>query len=211
MNIGVGSGSTIVYAIERILERIKTEGLKVTCVPTSFQSEQLLIDGGVIPSTLNITPSLDVTIDGADEVDADMNCIKGGGGCQTLEKLVASCSKKLVIVADSRKDSSKLGEKWKKGVPLEVLAVARVPVSKKIEALGGKPVLRMAVKKAGPVITDNGNIILDCDFGVIENPQRLEQQLCMITGVVETGLFINMAQMAYFGQDNGTVTTRVKK
>merc|ERR1712083_522007 len=133
------------------------------------------------------------TIDGADEVDINLNCIKGGGGCQTQEKIIASCSKQFVVVADYRKDATTLCEKWKKGVPVEVIPLAYVPVMKKIETMGGKPKLRMAKSKAGPLVTDNGSFILDVDFGLVKEVEKLNQSLMMIPGVVETGLFVNMA------------------
>ncbi|CAE7745779.1 Rpia, partial [Symbiodinium sp. KB8] len=156
MVVGVGSGSTIVYGIQRLAELYHLQGVDMVCVPTSFQSRQLIIEAGLPISDLTRHPELDVAIDGADEVDAALNAIKGGGACQTQEKLVAAAASKFVLVADHRKDSQVLGQSWTKGVPLEVLPGAYVTVMKRIEALGGKPHLRMAVNKAGPVITDNG-------------------------------------------------------
>ncbi len=208
MVVGIGSGSTVVYAVERLVERVKTENLKVVCIPTSFQSTQLIVEGGLTLGDLSRYPDIDVDIDGADEVDDNLTLIKGGGGCHVQEKIVASCAKKLVIVADYRKDSHLLGEKWKKGIPLEVIPFAYVPVMKKLEGMGGKPTLRMAKNKAGPVVSDNGNFIVDVDFGLLEKPSELNQQIKMIPGVVETGLFINMAVKAYFGQADGTLVSR---
>ena len=208
MVIGIGSGSTVVYAVNRLVERVKSENLKVVCIPTSFQSTQLIVEGGLILGDLSRYPDIDVDIDGADEVDDNLTLIKGGGGCHVQEKIVASCAKKLVIVADYRKDSHLLGEQWKKGIPLEVIPFAYVPVMKKLEAMGGKPTLRMAKNKAGPVVSDNGNFIVDVDFGLLENPSELNQQIKMVPGVVETGLFINMAVKAYFGQADGSVISR---
>jgi len=142
-------------------------------------------------------------------VDKHLNCIKGGGGCQTQEKIVASCSKQFVVVADYRKDSSILGEQWKKGVPIEVFPFVYVPLMKKFEKLGGKPKLRMAVNKAGPVITDNGNFVIDVDFGLIQNAAELNFKLRSIPGVVETGLFVGMVTKAYFGNKDGSIKSRV--
>jgi len=170
--LGIGSGSTVVYAIERVAERVQKEGLKLVCVPTSFQSRGLLLQNKLTVGSLEDYPVIDVTIDGADEVDANLALIKGGGGCQTLEKIVAYNSKALVIVADYRKDSTSLGEQWKKGVPIEVIPTAYVPVQNKLKALGATAVkLRMgsAETKMGPVVTDNGNFILDADFGLIQS------------------------------------------
>ncbi|XP_065882396.1 ribose-5-phosphate isomerase-like isoform X2 [Dysidea avara] len=163
--LGIGSGSTIVYAVERLAEKVKTEGLTVKCVPTSFQARQLIINNGLILSDLEQTPQLDLAIDGADEVDPKLTLIKGGGGCQTQEKIVAANSKNFVVIADHSKGSDFLGQKWKQGVPIEVLPFAYKPVKLTIEEKrGGKADLRMAKSKAGPVVTDNGNLILDWRF-----------------------------------------------
>lgn len=110
MRVGIGSGSTVVYAVERLVERVKSENLQVTCVASSFQAIQLITDGGLQLSDLTRTPELDVAIDGADEVDAFLNCIKGGGACMLQEKIVISCASKFIVIADSRKDSKTLGE-----------------------------------------------------------------------------------------------------
>jgi len=207
MIVGVGSGSTVVYVVERLIQRVKEEKIDLVCIPTSFQATQLINEGGLVLGTLDKYPQLDVTIDGADESDHQLNLIKGGGGCQTQEKIVAYNAKTFIVVADYRKESNKLGENWKKGVPLEVIPISYVPVMKKCEQLGGKPVLRMAGdKKAGPVVSDNGNFILDVDFGLIENPKELNDQLLHIAGIVETGLFIGMAEKAFFGEKDGSVT-----
>ena len=111
----------------------------------------------------------------------------------------------MIIVADFNKDSKTLGQKWKKGVPIEVIPGAYVPIMNKIKEMKGKPTLRMGVNKAGPVITDNGNFIIDADFGLIKNPLNLELELTKIPGVVETGLFINMALACYIGMEDGSV------
>jgi len=131
--------------------------------------------------------------------------IKGGGGCLVQEKIIASASKKLVIIADFTKKSEFLGEHWKKGVPIEIIPLAHVPIMKRLEKLGGTPVLRMAQAKAGPVVTDNANFIIDADFGVLKNPLDLNLKLLQIPGVVDSGLFLGMAQAAYIGQKDGTV------
>lgn len=117
----IGSGSTVVYAVNRLRELAQQNNWKnIICVPTSFQSELLLIDAGLTLGSLNNHNVIDVTIDGSDECDTNLNCIKGGGGCHLQEKLVASNSKKFVIVADSRKNSNKLGEQWNKGIRIYV-------------------------------------------------------------------------------------------
>src|SRR4030042_1684361 len=185
MVVGMGSGSTVVYAAQRLAERVKKENLHVKCVPTSFQSYQLCVDQGLPLTSLGVNPTLGVDIDGADEIDAQLNLIKGGGGCHVQEKIVASCAKKLVIIADYRKKAQVLGQVWKKGVPVEVIPLGYVPLMKKLEAMGGKPKLRMAVAKAGPVVSDNGNFIIDVDFGEIRDPRSLDHQIKMLPGVVE--------------------------
>eukprot|EP01101_Sappina_pedata_P009412 TRINITY_DN5489_c0_g1_i1.p2 TRINITY_DN5489_c0_g1~~TRINITY_DN5489_c0_g1_i1.p2 ORF type:complete len:243 (-),score=108.79 TRINITY_DN5489_c0_g1_i1:30-758(-) len=211
--IGIGSGSTVVYAVERLNQLAQEKGWKssIICVPTSFQATQLIVEAGLQLGDLSRYPQLDLAIDGADEVDSELNCIKGGGGCQTQEKIVASCAKTFIVVADYRKDSKVLGEKWKKGVPIEVIPLAHVPVMHKLSKLGGSPKLRMAVNKAGPVVTDNGNFVVDCDFKLIHNPIELEKSLSSIPGIVESGLFIHMAVKAFFGNEDGSVSTRSRK
>ncbi|XP_078080173.1 ribose-5-phosphate isomerase [Mustelus asterias] len=207
--LGIGSGSTIVYAVDRIAKRVQDENLKIVCVPTSFQARQLILQHQLTLSDLDRHPELDVAIDGADEVDSDLNLIKGGGGCLTQEKIVAACAKEFIVVADYRKDSKSLGEKWKKGVPIEVIPMAYVPVTKAIAAkFGGAAELRMAVNKAGPVVTDNGNFILDWKFDNISDWKNVNIDIKMIPGVVETGLFIGMAERVYFGLEDGSVCFR---
>lgn len=159
--VGVGSGSTVVYAAERLGELVREQQMTLKCIPTSFQSRQLIAQNGLTLTSLDEHPEIDVTIDGADEVDLQLNCIKGGGGCQLQEKIVAFAAKKFVVIADFRKESAALGEQWTQGVPVEVVPMAHVPLARSLRALGGEPVLRMAQRKAGPVVTDNGNFVLD--------------------------------------------------
>lgn len=207
---GVGSGSTVVYAVQRLAERVESEKLKVTCIPTSFQAKQLIIKHGLNLGELETNPNIDITIDGADEVDSNMTLIKGGGGCLLQEKIIASCSKKLIVIADYTKDSVKLGDRYKKGVPIEVIPMAYVPIKNKIISLyGGEIKLRSAVAKAGPVVTDNGNFILDWMFANQNlDWEKVNNTVKLIPGVVETGLFVNMCCKAYFGQPEGNVVER---
>jgi len=205
MILGIGSGSTILYAIKKIAEINKAEDLNLKCIPTSFQSHQLIVENGLTLVTLDQYPEIDLDIDGADEIDKALNLIKGGGGCLVQEKIVASSSKNLVIIADYRKKSETLGENWNKGVPIEVIPFGYVPILKKLEKLGGKPVLRMAKAKAGPIVSDNGNFIIDVNFGLIESPSDINDKLLKIPGVVDTGLFVGMASKAYIGQKDGKV------
>lgn len=205
--IGIGSGSTVVYVAERIGQLPNKDDF--VCVSTGFQSKALIIDNGLHLGQIEQYPSLDIAFDGADEVDAQLNLIKGGGACLFQEKLVASAAKKLIIVADYRKQSKKLGEHWHQGVPIEVVPIAFTKLIGDITRLGAKSVnLRQGGKaKAGPVITDNNNFILDADFGEIDDPIKLHKELKQLVGVVETGIFSAIAEKAYFGEESGDVTT----
>ncbi|XP_060103853.1 ribose-5-phosphate isomerase isoform X1 [Heteronotia binoei] len=209
--LGIGSGSTVVHAVNRLATRVKGENLDITCIPTSFQARQLILQNGLTLSDLDRHPELDVAIDGADEVDSDLNLIKGGGGCLAQEKIVAACAKCLIIIADYRKKSKSLGEQWKKGIPIEVIPMAYRPVVRTLtKRLGGAAELRMAVSKAGPVVTDNGNFLLDWRFDKVHKWDDVNIAIKMIPGVVETGLFINMAERAYFGMEDGSVSIQEK-
>ena len=205
MILGIGSGSTVVYAVEKLKMLISEKKLSVKCIPTSFQSYQLIVEKGLNLGSLDQYPNIDLDLDGADEIDEELNLIKGGGGCLVQEKIVASNSKRLIIIADFRKKSKKLGENWKKGVPIEVIPLAYVPIIEKLKELGANPKLRMAQAKAGPLITDNGNFIIDADFGVIKSPKEINDAILKIPGVVDTGLFVGMTEKAYIGQEDGTV------
>jgi ribose 5-phosphate isomerase A len=199
--VGLGSGSTAAYAIEEIGNRIKHEALRILGVPTSYQTLFLAVKHRIQITTLEEHPTLDLTIDGADQIDEELNLIKGMGGALAREKIVAFASKKLVIVADESKKVKVLGEN-NHPVPIEVLPFATPIVMRKIKEIGGKPILREGTKKVGPVITDNGNVIIDVDFGIIHNPAELEREL-RFPGVVETGLFVKMANVVYLGKRSG--------
>jgi len=150
--LGIGSGSTVVYAVQRIAERVWKEGelTDLICVPSSYQARHLILDYNLNLGDLDRNPNIDVAIDGADEVDRHMVLIKGGGGCLLQEKVVASCAKHFIVVADYTKNSIRLGEQWCRGVPIEVAPMAYVPIKLHIEALfGGEASLRMAKVKAG--------------------------------------------------------------
>lgn len=208
MPIGIGSGSTVPYAVERIAERVRDEGLKVACVPTSHQALQLIVEAGLTLTALEQHPVLDVCLDGADEVDLLLNSIKGGGACQLQEKIVASNARNFVIIADMRKKADILGEKWTRGVPISVVPMAAKPVMRCITETGGTPKLRMSSDKVGPLLTDDGHFVVDADYGKIADPALLNRRLRQIVGVVETGLFCGLATKAFFGHADGTVTTR---
>ncbi len=195
--VGLGSGTTVAYAFQELGKRIKKGELRVHGVPTSHQAFLLAVKHRIPTTTLDEHPKLDVTIDGADQVDEDLNMIKGMGGALTREKIVASASRMNVIVIDEAKLTKKLGTS--QPVPIEVMPFALSPVTESIRALHGRPVLREAEKKLGPVVTDDGNFILDVDFGPINNPKELNQKLKAIPGIIETGLFIGMANVVYVG------------
>jgi ribose 5-phosphate isomerase A len=201
--VGLGSGSTVAYAIEEIGERIQQGKLRILGVPTSHQAMMLAVHCGIPITTLDEHKQLDLTIDGADQIDRQLNLIKGMGGALTREKIVASATKQFVIVADETKLIEKLGANC--AVPVEVLPFALSTVMLKMQEKGGKPVLRKAKSKVGPVVTDNGNFIVDVDFGPINAPKNLDSKLKSIPGVIETGLFIEMADIAYVGTRVGTV------
>jgi ribose 5-phosphate isomerase A len=200
--VGLGSGSTAAYAIEGIGNRIKRERLRVSGVPTSYQALTSAIKHRIPITTLEEHPTLDLTIDGADQIDRKLNLIKGMGGALAREKIVASASKKLVVVADDSKKVKILGEKGHP-VPVEVLPIAAPLVMRKVKEIDGKPVLREGTKKVGPVITDNGNVIIDAYFGLIHKPAELERELKGLAGVVETGLFVQMADVVFLGKCSG--------
>lgn len=195
--VGLGSGTTVAYAFQELGKRIKRSRLRILGVPTSHQAFLFAVKHGIPTTTLDEHPQLDVTIDGADQVDENLNMIKGMGGALAREKIVASASKMNVIVVDEAKLTKKLG--INQPVPIEVMPFALSPAAESTRALHGKPVLREAEKKLGPVVTDNGNFILDVDFGPINNPKELNQKLKSIPGIVETGLFIGMASVVYVG------------
>jgi len=208
--IGLGSGSTVAYAAKEIGKRIKAEKLCVKAVPTSYQAFMLAVENGIPITTLEENPTLDLTIDGADQIDENLNLIKGMGGALTREKIVAAASKTLIIIADERKKAKILGENGQK-VPMEVLPFAAPFVIRKLSELGGKPKIREGTGKVGPVVTDNGNFIIDVDFGLIKNPEELEKKLKMVPGVVETGLFVNMADLVYLGKRDKVEKLKRKK
>jgi len=207
--VGLGSGSTVAGAIEEIAKMLKERNLKVLFVPTSHQIELVAITHGLKLAVFTEYPDLDLAIDGADQVDERLNLIKGGGAALTREKVVDASAGKLLIVVDEQKLVKKLGEQ--QPVPLEVLPYAHRAVIKKISKLGGKPVLREGKGKVGPIVTDNGNFIVDSDFGPIDNPSDLERQLKSIPGIIETGLFIDMAHSVYVGKKGGTVQVLERK
>lgn len=185
MAVGLGTGSTVFFAMERLGERIAGEGLFIVGVPTSYQAAIRARRYGIALSSLDEHPVLDIAIDGADQVDPDLRLIKGRGAAHLREKCVCDAARKVVIVADQ----TKMVETLSAPVPVEVLPFALESVSRRLAALGASPILREGAKKDGPVITDNGNFIVDCDFGEIVEPESLETAIAAIPGALECGLF----------------------
>jgi ribose 5-phosphate isomerase A len=197
--VGLGTGSTTAYAIQYIGERIQSGELKdIKGIPTSFQAEVLAKKYGVPLTTLDEVDRIDVAIDGADEVDPNKNLIKGGGAAHTREKVVDSLADRFIVVVDSSKLVDQLGSTFL--LPVEVLPMAMTPVMRAIAKLGGKPELRMGIKKAGPVITDQGNFVIDVKFDKIDNPAELEKTLNNLPGVLENGLFVNVTDVVLIGE-----------
>ena len=186
--VGLGTGSTAAFAVRFLGERVQA-GLKIRGIPTSVHTQELAASLGIPLTTLDEVQDIDVTIDGADEVDPQLSLIKGGGGALLREKIVASATRKFVIIADSSKQVPMLG---KFPVPVEVIKFAEALVAKKIAALGAAVKVR-ADSSGRKFITDEGNHILDCNFGKIPDPPALARELEGVPGVVEHGLFIGMA------------------
>lgn len=203
--VGLGSGSTAAYAIKELGERVKQENLHILGIPSSYQAFQLAIQNKIQITTLEEHPIIDVNIDGADQIDPKLDLIKGMGAALAREKIVAAASKQTIIVADYKKYVKNLGEN-DQPVPIEVLPFAIGLVKRRLEELNGKPVFRVAKGKLGPLISDNGNIIIDVNFGVINDAAKLAQEMKNIPGIVETGLFIGMTDIVYLGTE-----TQVKK
>ncbi|MFC7134643.1 MULTISPECIES: ribose-5-phosphate isomerase RpiA [Salinibaculum] len=202
MVVGLGTGSTAAHAI-RDLGRQVDSGLDIEGIPTSFQSRELAREAG-IPLTALDEATPDVAIDGADQV-ADGDLVKGGGAAHAREKIVDAAADRLLVVADPTKEAEVLDAP----VPVEVLPDARSTAADEIEAAGGDPTLRAAERKDGPVVTDNGNLVLDCAFGTIEDPGALAATLSAVPGVVEHGLFVGLADEIHVGSDAGVTVRQV--
>ncbi|MDR4984407.1 ribose 5-phosphate isomerase A [Bacillus cereus] len=198
MKIGLGTGSTVYWMIQKLGKRVQ-KGLSIQAVPTSKETEALAQQLNIPLILLNDIQTLDLTIDGADEIDSNLQLIKGGGGALLREKIVAASSKELIIIADESKLVTHLGNF---PLPVEIIPFSWKQTENKIQSLGCQTTLRL--KNNDIFITDNNNIIIDCVFpNHISNPANLHEQLKMIPGVVETGLFIDMTSKAIIGTENG--------
>ncbi len=205
MVVGLGTGSTTAFAIEEIGRRLTAgEITDIVGIPTSFQAVVLAKKYGIPIRSLDDVDGVDLAIDGADEVDPHKNLIKGGGAAHTREKVIDALAKQFIVVVDQSKLVDRLGSTFP--VPIEVLPMAVAPVTRAVAALGGKPELRLGVKKDGPVITDQGNMVIDATFAEINDPKTLEQTLNNIPGVVENGLFVGLADVILVGEAQGDKT-----
>jgi ribose 5-phosphate isomerase A len=201
MVLGLGSGSTAAEGVRVLGEKLRAGELTdVKGVPTSYQAIQEAVKARIPLTTLDEFPELDLGFDGADQLDHGLNAIKGGGGALLREKIVASCCRQYILVADESKLTERLGED--QPVTLEVHPIAVTPVLRKLEAIGAEAKVRQAVGKLGPVVTDNGNNLVDARFGYIEDPRALNRRLHSVQGLLETGLFIGYADLAYIGTED---------
>ena len=207
MRVGLGTGSTVHFSILAIAERIREEKLSLRCVPTSLDTEQKARKLSIPLASLEEVDALDLTIDGADEIDGNFDMIKGGGGALLREKVVASISREEAIVVGASKVVTRLGSTF--ALPVEIVPFAQATVARALARLGCEPVLRRT--GAGTYATDNGNWILDCRFaaGIADAP-AMEKRIAAIPGVVESGLFIGLAHVLFVGKPDGTCEVRRK-
>ena len=207
MIVGLGTGSTVEHTLRKLGELVKN-GLKIKGIPTSIHTKKIAKEENIPLTNLEENPEIDLTIDGADEVDSNLNLIKGGGGALTREKIIAFNSKKVIIVADDSKVVKALGIDF--DLPVEVVKFAWQATKKTLEGFGCE-VTRREIMEGEPFITDNGNYILDCSFERIENPDQMEIDLNLIPGVVENGLFINLVDKVIVGGKQGILTLEKEK
>lgn len=201
MILGLGSGSTVEYSIKKLGKLVKG-GLKIKGIPTSVHTKRIATEENIPLTTLEENPDIDLTIDGADEVDSNLNLIKGGGGALTREKIIAYHSKQVIIIVDDSKVVKALGIDFP--LPVEVLKFGWTSTKKVLETFNCNANIRKIMSE--PFITDNSNYILDCEFEKIDNPEQLEIDLNSIPGVVENGLFIGLVSKVIIGGKQGIVT-----
>ena len=207
MILGLGTGSTVEYSLRKLGTLVK-DGLKIKGIPTSMHTRRIAKEENIPLTTFEENPEIDLTIDGADEVDSDLNLVKGGGGALTREKIIAYHSKKVIIVVDDSKVVKALGIDF--ALPVEVVKFGWASTKKALEQFGWQPA-KQTLEEIGctvelrkvmgdePFITDNGNYILDCEFQRIDNPEELEKEINNVPGVVENGLFIGLANEVIVG------------
>ena len=197
--VGLGTGSTTHHFIRYLGQRVQDEQLDILGIPTSFQSLILARESGIKVTTLD-EHDIDISVDGADEVSPSLDLIKGGGAAHTIEKLVDSSADEFVVIVDDSKMVESLGAF---PVPLEIIPESLRLVKNAVMEMGGVPELRMGIQKDGPVITDNGNFVLDTKFDSIENPYELEIELNTIPGVLENGIFAGITDKVIVGKESG--------
>ena len=200
--VGLGSGSTAAFAVEALGDRMKKEGLKILGIPSSYQAFEVAVANGIPITTLEEHPVIDVTIDGADQLTSELYLIKGGGAALAREKIVAASSEINVIIVDQAKKAPYLGANGQ-FVPVEVIPFALAPVKRALTEMGAKITVREAKGKLGPILTDNGNAVVDAVFGEIQNPAALATEIKMTPGVVEVGLFVGLTDVAYVAGVSG--------
>ncbi|KUK01465.1 MAG: Ribose-5-phosphate isomerase A [Methanobacteriaceae archaeon 41_258] len=198
--VGLGTGSTARYFIEKVGMRIRKEELDILAVPTSYQSLFLARDWE-IPITSIMEHDVDVAVDGADEVDKDFNLLKGGGAAHTQEKIIDYSASEFIVIVDD----SKLTDKLDKPVPVEVIPASSRLVCEELNSMGAEVKIRISDAKDGPLITDNGNFIIDADFGPIEDPINLEYEINNIPGVLENGIFSRGVDRVMVGTRDGII------
>ena len=196
--LGLGSGRAATVLVKLLSKYIKTKKISVECVPTSMQIKLIAEKGGLQLIDADQIDKIDLVFDGADQIDKNKFLIKGGGGALLKENILISAAKKVIIIADN----SKFVKDFNRTVPIEIHPLVRQIIWKKIEKIGGKPELRI-LDRGYPFFTENSNIILDCDFGIIKNPKALQQKLLNIAGVIEVGIFTRKPDIIYKAKANG--------
>jgi len=196
--LGLGSGRAATVLVKLLSKYIKTKKISVECVPTSMQIKLIAEKGGLQLIDADQIDKIDLVFDGADQIDKNKFLIKGGGGALLKENILISAAKKVIIIADN----SKFVKDFNRTVPIEIHPLVRQIIWKKIEKIGGKPELRI-LDRGYPFFTENSNIILDCDFGIIKNPKALQQKLLNIAGVIEVGIFTRIPDIIYKAKANG--------
>ncbi|MEA3136268.1 MAG: ribose 5-phosphate isomerase [Thermoplasmata archaeon] len=203
MVVGLGTGSTVRYFIEALGKRVAA-GLKVQGIPTSESSAKLARSLGIPLTSLDEKAVVDLTVDGADEFDAQLRLIKGGGGALTREKIVAKASKRMVVVADEGKQVKELGSTFP--LPIECIAIAKAPLMRRLQELGATAKVREVDGK--PFLTDNGHLVVDAKFARIEYPEAIEQAIETMPGVLACGLFLGLCESVLVGTEDGVRTVK---
>ncbi len=207
MVLGLGSGTTVAQLIEELGKIVRGKGLRISVIPSSYQSYHKAIEQGLKITWLDENPNPDLVIDSFDQVDSSGNAIKGGGAALMREKILCAASRRVILVGDEKKLVANLNMP----VPVEVLPFAKEFVMQYLRKIGGNPKLREGTGKVGPIITDNGNMLIDVNFGVINDPEGLDTRLHRIPGLLETGIFVGMAHRIIIGKSDGNVREILQK